>query len=294
MKTLILAAVLLMPGQALAQNSVATARDLYASAAYDEALAVLNHLDVSGSQPTERLAVNQYRAFCLLALRRTDEAEKAIEAVVTDEPLYHPAGADASPRLITAFTTVRQRVLPSIVQAKYTHAKAAFDRQEWATAVAEFDQVLKVLGDADLTDALARPPLSDLRTLASGFRDLSVKAIPPPAVAVAPAPAPPPLPVAVPNKIYALGEPGLVPPVIVRQDVPAFPHGALSGGQGVLDVTINEEGTVDSAVMRIPINPRYDSLLINAARAWRFKPAMVSGTPVKFRKLITISIKPGT
>src|SRR5438876_909326 len=120
MKTFILIAiaVLLVPVRARAQDSVAAARDLYASAAYDEALVVLNRLDVSGRPVSDRLEVNQYRAFCLVALRRTEEAEKAIEAIVSDEPLYHPAGAEASPRLISAFATVRQRLLPAIVQQK--------------------------------------------------------------------------------------------------------------------------------------------------------------------------------
>jgi hypothetical protein len=296
MKTLILIAiaVLLVPVPARAQDSVAAARDLYASAAYDEALVVLNRLDVTARPPSDRLEVNQYRAFCLLALRRTEEAEKAIEAVVTDEPLYHPAGAEASPRLISAFTTVRQRVLPAIVQEKYAHAKAAFDRQDYSAAVSEFDQVLQVLNDTDLRDAAARSPLSDVRTLASGFRDLSAKAVVPvPVVVAAPAvPPPPPLPVAVPNRIYVMSESGVVPPAIVRQDLPSFPQSAVPGGPGVLEVIINEQGMVDTAVLRTPMNPRYDSLVLNAARTWRYKPATVSGTPVKFRKLITISVKP--
>jgi hypothetical protein len=292
--TLIAIAVLLVPVPARAQDSVAAARDLYASAAYDEALVVLDRLDVTARPPSDRLEVNQYRAFCLLALRRTEEAEKAIEAVVTDEPLYHPVGAEASPRLISAFTTVRQRVLPAIVQEKYAHAKAAFDRQDYSAAVSEFDQVLQVLNDTDLRDAAARSPLSDVRTLASGFRDLSAKAVVPvPVVVAAPAvPPPPPLPVAVPNRIYVMSESGVVPPAIVRQDLPSFPQSAVPGGPGVLEVIINEQGIVDTAVLRTPMNPRYDSLVLNAARTWRYKPATVSGTPVKFRKLITISVKP--
>ena len=77
-----------------AQETIAAARDLYTAANYDDALAVLNRLDTPGSQVSDRLAVNQYRAFCLVALGRTAEAERAIEAVVSAEPLYHPAAAE--------------------------------------------------------------------------------------------------------------------------------------------------------------------------------------------------------
>jgi hypothetical protein len=292
MKTLIIIAALLVPVQAQAQDSVAVAKDLYASAAYDDALSVLNRLDVSARQPSDRVEVNQYRAFCLVALRRTDEAEKAIEAIVADAPTYHPSGTEASPRLIAAFTTVRQRMLPGIVQQKYAHAKGAFDRKDYAAASVEFDQVLQLLGDADLRDAAARSPLADVRTLTSGFRDLSVRALPPPVAAVAAAPLPPPLPVAVPNRIYNLSDRGVLPPSITRQELPAYPQNGGPGGVGVLEVIINEAGTVETATMRTAINPRYDAMVLNAARMWRYKPATVSGTPVKFRKLISITVKP--
>jgi TonB family protein len=284
--------------EARAQDSVAVAHDLYASAAYEDALVVLNRLDPSKTQPSDRLAINQYRAFCLVALRRTGEAEQAIEAVLSDQPLYHPADADASPRLMSAFATVRQRVLPNILQQKYSKAKAAFDRQEFGPAAMEFDQVLQALADKDLGDASAHPPLSDLRTLATGFRDLSVRAaVPPPApaapVAAAAAPAMPRVPMADPARIYAMGDAEAAPPVIVRQDLPPFPRVGIPAGQGMLEVVINENGGVDSAAMRIPMTPRYDTMVLNATKNWRFKPATVGGTPVKFRKMITISIKNG-
>src|SRR5207237_4463123 len=99
------------------------ARDLYAAANYDDALALLGRLDSPSARAQDRLAINQYRAFCLVALGRTTEAERAIEAVVSAEPLYRPA-ATASPRLRSAFASVRQRILPAIVQQKYAQAKA--------------------------------------------------------------------------------------------------------------------------------------------------------------------------
>ena len=288
-------ATLLVARNAHAQDSVAVAHDLYASAAYEDALAVLNRLDPSRIQASDRFAINQYRAFCLLALRRTGEAEQAIEAVLVDQPLYRPADADASPRLMSAFASVRQRILPNIVQQKYAQAKAAFDRQDYGTAAMQFDEVLQVLSDADLADVALRPPLSDLRTLTMGFRDLSVRAAVPAAAAAPAAPAPVTpaarLPVAQATRIYSTGDADVSPPVIIRQDLPTFPRTSVPAGQGVLDVTINEFGTVDSAVMRTQINPRYDAAVINATRMWRYKPATVAGTPVKFRKMISISIK---
>src|ERR1051325_2184678 len=107
--------VLLLPRPGVAQDSLSAARDLYSAAAYEDALNVLDRLAAMNAPPVDRFSINQYRAFCLLALGRTSDAERAIEAVVSDRPLYHPSDGEASPRLRSAFTTVRQRMLPTIV-----------------------------------------------------------------------------------------------------------------------------------------------------------------------------------
>src|SRR3954454_10651859 len=80
-----------VPVSAADQESIAAARDLYASAAYEDALAILNKLPASGRPADETNAIEQYRAFCLLALGRQAEAEHAIEALVALEPGYRPA-----------------------------------------------------------------------------------------------------------------------------------------------------------------------------------------------------------
>ena len=296
MKTAFIVAciVLLTPLAAHAEDSVAAARDLYTSANYEDALAVLNKLDSPGSQPSDRMAINQYRAFCLLALGRMNEAERAIEAVLSVDLLYRPADAAMSPRLRAAFAGVRQRMLPAIVQQEYTRAKAAFDRQEYPAAIAQFDRVLEALADPDLGAAARTSSLNDLRTLATGFRDLSVKAVAPPPVqpaqppvaAVAAAPPPP-----VVRTIYTGTEGGVTAPGILRQVLPSFPRDLLSRRDGVLEVVINEAGAVESAVMRTPINPRYDQMVLAAAKTWKYEPAKVSGKPVKYRKLISITMK---
>ena len=225
------------------------------------------------------------------------EAEQAIESVVSADPFFHPADSDVSPRLRSAFAAVRIRILPAIVQQEYAQAKAAFDREDFTEANARFERVLRALSDPDISLAAGRPPLSDLRTLASGFRDLSVRSAAPP-----PAPAPPPAaprvaaaaaPVVVrPNTIYTGVEPGLHLPVVVRQVVPNFPREIVAfRDDGVLELVINESGAVESAVMRTPIHPRFDALVVSSAKSWKYQPATVAGTPVKFRKTINISMK---
>ena len=86
------------------ENPLTAARDLYASARYDEALAVLNGLKPVEGITSDRKSIEQYRSLCLLALGRGPEAESAIAAVVTADPLFMPGETDASPRVRTCST----------------------------------------------------------------------------------------------------------------------------------------------------------------------------------------------
>jgi TonB family protein len=290
----LLALTMLVPDQA-AQESLSAARDLYASAAYEDALAVLNRLPNNNRAAEEVRAIDQYRAFCLLALGRTSEAEHAIEAVVSGEPTYQPAG-EVSPRVRAAFSDVRKRMLPAIIQQQYAIAKAAYDRKEFAAAAAGFARVLAVMADPAAATAVSQPPLADLRTLAAGFRDLSTSAATPPplptavAMAAAVVPPPPPPPPA-PPRVYSPMDVNVVPPLAVHQELPPFQGQPLMSKQGLIEILIDETGIVEAAQMRESVSVQYDNQALAAARTWRYRPATVDGVPVKFKKTISITVK---
>jgi hypothetical protein len=298
----VLAAVLTfgVAGAAAGDDSLNVARELYASANYEDALAMLNRIRTPTGAADDR-AVERYRALCLLALGRSIEAQKAIEIVVAAEPSYHPLDSEVSPRVRSAFSDVRRRMLPAIIQQRYALAKAAFDRKDFITAADGFGQVAEMLNDPDVGAAATVPPLSDLRTLAAGFRDLSVTASapppPPPSPVVAPsAPEPPParseprLP-PIP-RIYGAEDGNVVPPAVVRQSLPPFPSRAFSAAQGALAVVIDERGAVESAAMLLPLGQPYDRMVLDAAKTWRYKPATIDGAPVKFRRVVQINLTP--
>ena len=271
------------------------AKDLYASARYDEALSVLNGLRIGES--IDRKSVEQYRSLCLLALGRASEAESAIGAVVTADPTYRP-GDSESPRVRATFTDVRKRLLPEITTARYQAAKATYDRRDWAEAEAQFRTVLSLIDDPDTGGRLG-----DLRVLTVGFLELSARAAapPPPPVEPKPAPAPvvaapPPAPVVagpVPGKIYSAEDASVVGPVVIRQVVPAIPQSmmAMARTRGLLDVVIDEQGRVVAMTMRSAIHPTYDGQVLAAARDWKYKPATFNGQPVPYRRLISIAVQ---
>jgi TonB family protein len=292
-----LAAALVIAGSgASAQDGdLAAARELYASASYDDALAVLNKLRSSDHPASQARAIEQYRAFCLLALGRAADAQQAIEAVVAAEPSYQPTEGDVSPRIRTAFADVRRRMLPAIIQQKYAQAKAAYDKKAFAIAADGFSQVLVALTDPVVSSDANKPPLSDLRTLAVGFEELATKAAappPPPAPPASVVAAPPPAPPApIAFRVYSGEDREVTPPVIINQALPAFQGTVIAPRSGLLDVLISEAGEVESAVMTQSVTATYDRLALIAARMWRFKPAMVNGVPVKYRKTVQINVK---
>src|SRR5262245_28801543 len=148
-------------------DTLAQAKALYASADYDEALAVLDRLQ--NDAPPADTTIAEYRVYCLLALNRRDEAKKNIEAILKNNPLFVPSEDQASPRVRSVFRDVRRQSLPQIVVERYAMAKASFERKD-PQAGEQFEGVLKLLDDPDLKDA---PALRDLRTVVTAFRDLT-------------------------------------------------------------------------------------------------------------------------
>jgi tetratricopeptide (TPR) repeat protein len=154
-------------------NTLDPALALYAAAAYDDALNALDELRTSArAQDTAR--IEYYRALCLLAVGRTNDAEAAIEKAVSAEPFAQPSEADASPHVRAQFREVRRRVLPAIVERRYADAKAAFDRKDLAAAQ-KFREVVALIDEPDIQDVATQPTLTQMRALAADYLALSVQ-----------------------------------------------------------------------------------------------------------------------
>ncbi len=299
-------AILLQAGPVSAQDSLATARQLYASASYDEALAMLDRLKSGGAGDQAAASlIEQYRAFCLLAVGQQPDAERAMEAIVASDPLFRPDEA-VSPRLQSVFRDVRKRTLPGVIRQRYASAKASFDEKAYQAAADQFDAVLRLLEAPDVV--ATDPALADLRTVAVGFRDLAKAAAAPPAppaAAAAPSGAPGPspsdpagptasnpLPVRV---VHSADDPGVTAPIAIKQALPpwpqAIPKAAVRGRRAVLDITINEAGNVESVSVRESIVGWYDEALIKEAMGWSYKPASKDGAPVRYRKLMQVVVE---
>ena len=269
-------------------------KDLYAAAAYEEALDVLSVLPEEKRTPE----LNQYRAFCFIALGQKEQAQGAIEAVLTKQPLYLPDPVEASPRVIEAFTEARHRILPVLAKRLYGEAKSALERKDRQAAIEGFEALLGILGGV-------QPPvesLEDMKVLAAGFLDLS-KALPEPARTEAATPTN--------GATIALATPdtnggeaanpetspaGSSRPVMIRQELPAWTaNDAFSRRAeltGTLRVRVGADGRVEAVELIRRIHPAYDPQLLRAARTWLYQPATQNGVPVAADIIVEVRLRP--
>jgi TonB family protein len=267
---------------------LASAKTLYASASYEEALAELGKIPVESWDEH----VDEYRALCLLALGRTREAEQALEHLVRLRPLYSVPSDQMSPRVVQLFETVRWRTVPAVAREMYTNAKGAFDAGRVDDAVALFRQLGQLLSDATLIEQT--PNLADIKELGDGFLKLAQARLPPPAPA-APA-APPPAPAApaaaVEAQIFTPDDADVTAPVEIERRMPRWvvPSSARAAEpvRGVLEVVSDATGTIESVKVVRPMSPTYDRELVATSRQWKFRPAMKDGMPVRYRWLMEI------
>jgi hypothetical protein len=278
------------------QELLASAKSLYESASYEAAL-----LELSAIQSNEHIdTIDTYRALCLLGLGRTSDAERALEVIVTRKPLLTLSETEYSPRIVALFRDVRRRALPSAAQRLYTVARTDYENKNYEAAAAGFKQILQVIADVEPRDHTAM--LIDLKELAGGFLTLAETKIAAAQVAAAPAPAPAvspkpvaPTPVTPTRVLYTLLDTEVTPPVVVEQQVPTWRFSSYlpdRSFRGRLEIIIDETGAVEAATIEEPIWPAYDAVLLQAARKWRYQPAMRDGKPVKFRRLLDLNIDP--
>lgn len=272
-----------VPGAAQ-HDALAQAKALYGSAAYDDALAMLDRLQ-QGSVRETGLEVALYRMFCLIVLDRGEEAAGVIEEIVTADPFFVPSANQASPRIRTIFEESRHALLPTLVRQLYADARDAFTRKDLAAAK-QFEQLVTLLDDPGLR---ADASLADLRMLATGFRDLAAANT----ASAASGRSDPRASAGV--QVATDADAGVIAPVPLSQSMPQWsPTGADARRSftGELEVIIDERGSVSAARLRQPVHPTYDDVIVRQARSWKYRPATREGVPTRFLRVIRIQLLP--
>jgi hypothetical protein len=94
-----------------------------------------------------------------------------------------------------------------------------------------------------------------------------------------------------PGVIYASGDQGVQPAILLRPHLPAEPApGVAPESIGTLELIVSESGAVEHVRLISPSNRFQDRMLVAAAKAWLFKPAVRDGRPVRFRMRIRVTL----
>lgn len=94
------------------------------------------------------------------------------------------------------------------------------------------------------------------------------------------------------DRIYSQGDPQVTVPSSLY---PKFSDDVLSvsgKGRTKLELTIAANGLVERVRMLSEPRNIHEFMLLSAAKAWRFEPAMIDGRPVRFRQVMSLSALP--
>jgi TonB family protein len=257
-------------GSTRAESEFNNVKQLYATAAYAEALTRLSALD--GRHDPNQL--DQYRALCLVGLGRVPDAEQVLERIVLRAPAFQVSTREVSPSFLARFTAVRKRALPIAANRAYAKARTSYDLKDYATAAALLEDLLALLRAEPTGD----PALAEVQQVADGFLRLTMAEL-----------------VAANRVVYSSLDVNVTPPVEVERTLPAWnppPEQSWRWFRGVVEVIVDERGSVESARIAETLADFYDAGLVSAARSWRFTPALRAGQPVKYRKRVEITMRP--
>lgn len=86
---------------------------------------------------------------------------------------------------------------------------------------------------------------------------------------------------------------GMTPPMVVKRVRPDFAQceGEELSGRPVLEVVVDETGSVRDAHMLTPVTPCMERVILSSVRESRFRPAVMDGRPVAVVFNITVVVE---
>ncbi len=152
----------------------------------------------------------------------------------------------------------------------YEDARAAFDAGDFTKAIAAGGRALALLNSLDPNDATPADLNADTTNL----------------VALATAAR-----TAEEDTVYSMGDTGVTPPrPLGRQLATTALLRRSSPPTGRLEILVGRSGRVEMVRLEAPSNGYHDRMIVSAVKAWRYRPALRNGKPVRFNLVMSISL----
>jgi hypothetical protein len=191
------------------------------------------------------------------------------DRLVLADPLYRLTPDRATPEAVAALRDSRSVLVPDIARRDFERARAAFDAGAYDRAAGEATRVLRMLDQ--LEPGVSPPGLSE------AARDLLAR------IDVARS--------REDQRVYTEADAGITPPEALSRQLPMAPPVGVSKGQiGTLEMVISRSGQVEAIKLHTPLNRYHERMIVSAAKAWRYRPAVKEGKPVRYRLISTINL----
>jgi len=205
----------------------------------------------------------------LLASGKAEEAQLVFDSIILANPLYQLDPAWSTPESRAALEASRRVMLPAIARRDYMTARAALDAGDYDRALSDGRRISTMMAayDGGASVAGLRSVVEQLLARAAAVKAREEE------------------------RIYAEGDPGVIPPGPLSRQLPAAPPAGLtSQAVGTLEMLISREGEVEAIKLHTPLNRYHERMIVSAAKAWRYTPASKDGKPVRFRLVASINL----
>jgi hypothetical protein len=88
--------------------------------------------------------------------------------------------------------------------------------------------------------------------------------------------------------VYSYGDTQVKPPRILHQQLPSQP--SPNSQSGYFEFVVDTHGDVEALRLISPTQRYHDRMLVAAAKAWKFRPALLDGRPVKYKLRVAITL----
>src|SRR5262249_1400415 len=182
---------------------------------------------------------------------------------------YHLDPARSDPEVVAILRRSKRVLLPTLAQRHYDQAMSAYDAGDAYRAISEGERASALLADSDLDD-----PPADLKAAIANVLALAR-----------------PARTTLEERVYPAADRDVTPPRALGRQLPAAPSPATPQDLiGHLEIVVDRSGSVETVRLFTPLNGYHDRMIVSAAKAWHYTPALRNGRPVRFRMVMAINL----
>ena len=191
------------------------------------------------------------------------------DSIVMRDPRYRLDAAQATAEVADLLKRSKQTLLPTLAHSHNDAGRAALERGDFSLAVTEAERSLRLLEDPEIGSAgdESRRAAGELLSTASAAARADEQTV------------------------YTADSKDVTPPRPLGRQLPAPPRRAApSDAIGRLEILVGRSGAVERVTLHTPTNAYQERMIVSAAKAWRYRPALRNGRPVRFSLLVSITL----